>query len=157
MSSFENSPQIVAAKDFLREFFTSMLDVISGSFKAFYEWLKNVPLPVPPTVLKLFSNNKANFFLFIIFVLYVLFINIRTYMLFVVDKKHAVKKRERVPESKLFKYIWLGGAPGAALAMLFYRHKTHHKNFTVTVLILLFAQLILFSFILGFLGFWTFF
>lgn len=157
ITNFENSPGIVAVKDTLRELFTSMLDVITGSFSAFYDWLKNVPLPVPPTMLKLFSNNKANFILFSAFTVYVLYINIRTFVMFVTDKKHSIKKRERIPESKLIRHIWLGGAPGAALAMVFYHHKTHHKNFTVTVIILLAVQLIIYSFVLGFLGFWTFF
>lgn len=157
MQSFENSPQIVAIKDVLRELFISMGEGIKDAFISFYEWLKNVPLPVPPTMLKLFSNNKANLILFLLFTAYVIFINVRTFTLFAVDKKHAVKKHERIPEKELFKYIWLGGAPGAALAMLIYRHKTLHKNFTVTVTILLIIQLMLFSFVLGFLGFWTFF
>ena len=157
MQSFENSPQILAVKEVLRELFLSMGEGLKNAFVSFYEWLKSVPLPVPPTMLKLFSNNKENLIIFFLFAAYVIFINIRTFSLFAVDKKHAVKKRGRVPESKLFKHIWLGGAPGAALAMLIYRHKTHHKNFTVTVMILLVIQLVLFSFVLGFLGFWTFF
>lgn len=155
--NFENSPQSIAVKNALRSFFMSMIDVIKGSFSAFYEWLKNVPIPVPPTMMKLFSNNKANFILFAVFTIYVLYINTRTFMMFVTDKKHAVKKRERTPESKLIRHIWFGGAIGAALAMIFYHHKTRHKNFTVTVTVLLIIQLIMYSFILGFLGFWTFF
>lgn len=157
MQSFENSPQIVTVKETLRELFLSMGEGIKDAWLSFYDWLKNVPLPVPPTMLKLFSNNKANLMIFFAFAAYVLFINIRAFSLFSVDKKHAVKKRERVPERRLFKYMWLGGAVGAALAMLIYRHKTRHSNFTVTVMILLCVQLVLFSFVLGFLGFWTFF
>ena len=157
MQGFENSPQIVEIKNVLRELFLSMGDSLKNAWLSFYDWLKNVPLPLPPTMLKLFSNNKANLIIFLVFSAYVIFINIRTFSLFAVDKKHAVKKKGRIPESRLFRYMWLGGAPGAALAMLFYHHKTHHKNFTVTVIVLLAIQLILFSFILGFLGFWTFF
>ena len=157
MQSFENSPQAVAVKGMLREWFLAILETVGNAFAAFYEWLKNVPIPVPPPMLKMFSNNKANFLIFSAVAAYLIFINVKTYTMFAVDKKHAVKKKERVPESKLLRHMWLGGAGGAALAMLFYRHKTHHKNFTVTVLALLFVQLLIFSFVLGFLGFWTFF
>ncbi|MDD6762210.1 MAG: DUF1294 domain-containing protein [Clostridiales bacterium] len=157
MSSFENSPQILAVKAFLRGFFLSVLDTVRGSFTAFYEWLRNVPIPVPPTMLKLFSNNKANFFIFCLVVIYVLYINIKTFRLFAADKKYAVRNKERVPERVLFKNMWLGGATGASLAMWLYRHKTQHRNFVVTALGLLFVQLLMFSFVLGFLGFWAFF
>ncbi len=157
MQSFENSPQITEIKNVLRELFLSMGDGLKNAWLAFYDWLRNVPLPVPPTMLKLFSNNKANLIIFFVFAAYLIFINIKTFTLFAADKKHAVKKRGRIPESRLFRHMWLGGAPGAGLAMLFCRHKTHHKNFTVTVIVLLAVQLVLFSFILGFLGFWTFF
>lgn len=157
MQSFENSPQILAIKDVLKDFFISAGQGLKDSFVSFYEWLKEVPIPVPPTMLKLFSNNKANLIIFFIFAAYVIFINIRTFTLFGTDKKHAVKKKNRVSEKTLFKHIWIGGAIGAALAMLIFHHKTQHKNFTVTVTVLLFVQLIIFSFVLGFLGFWTFF
>ena len=69
----------------------------------------------------------------------------------------APKKKERIPERVFFNHMWMGGAVGSALAMFILRHKTQHRNFTVTVMILLFVQLAIFSFILGFLGFWTFF
>ncbi len=157
MSSFENSAQILAVKAFLREIFLSILDTVNGSFAAFYEWMKNVPIPVPPTMLKLFSNNKANFMIFCLVVIYVLYINIRTFRLFAADKRYAVRSMERVPERALFKYMWLGGAAGAAMAMWIYRHKTQRRKFVVTALALLFVQLLAFSFVLGFLGFWAFF
>lgn len=157
MQSFENSPQIVAVKNVLRELFLSILDTVGDTFIAFYEWLKSVPLPVPPPMLKLFSNNKANFILFTLIVIYLLFINIKSYVIFAKDKKSAIKNKQRIPERVLFNHMWMGGAVGSALAMFLLRHKTQHKNFTVTVMILLFVQLLIFSFILGFLGFWTFF
>ncbi|MGN0164225.1 MAG: DUF1294 domain-containing protein [Candidatus Ornithomonoglobus sp.] len=157
MSSFENSPQILAVKAFLREIFLSILGTVRDSFTAFYEWLRHVPIPVPPTMLKLFSNNKANFLIFCAVVIYVLYINIKTFRLFAADKKYAARNTERVPERALFKHMWIGGAPGAALAMWLYRHKTQHRNFVVTALVLLFVQLLAFSFVLGFLGFWAFF
>ena len=58
MQSFENSPQAVAVKGMLREWFLAILETVGNAFAAFYEWLKNVPIPVPPPMLKMFSNNK---------------------------------------------------------------------------------------------------
>lgn len=156
MSSFENSPQILEIKAFLREIFIAILDTVTDAFKAFYMWLKTVPIPVPPTMLKLFSNNKANFILFCVFALYLFVINIKTYRLFAIDKHNAQRSLARVPEKVLLRHMWLGGDAGAALAMWFLKHKTQHKNFVITALVLLFIQLLVFSFALGFLGFWTF-
>lgn len=157
MEGFENSPIILELKSDLRVLFMSILDTVTGAFLSFYNWLMDVPLPVPPTMLKLFGNNKANLILFVLVVIYLVYINIWTYSAFARDKKKSVKKKERIPERILFKNVWLGGAAGAAAAMIIHRHKTQHKNFVVTVTTMLFVQLLLFSFILGFLGFWTFF
>ena len=155
--AFENSAQITEIKSILRELFLSMLDGLQGAWTSFYEWLKNVPLPVPPTMLKMFSNNKANFILFCLFVAYIIYANVKAYRAFALDKKRAIQNGERIPEKNLMRLMWIGGSAGAALAMFLLRHKTLHKKFTVTVCILLFLQLMIASFILGFLAFWAFF
>lgn len=157
MGAFENSPRILEIKAVFREIFLSILDTVLRSVAAFYEWLRNVPIPVTPSTLRLFSNNKANFIIFCAVVIYALFINIKTFLLFRYDKKCAVRKAQRVPESVLFKHMWAGGDIGAAIGMWGCRHKTQHRSFVVTAIVLLFVQLLLFSFLLGFLGFWTFF
>ncbi len=157
MQEFENSPEIMQIKNALREWFISILDGIRGAWDAFYGWLGNVPLPVSPTALKLFGNNRANTLLFIIVIIYAAIMNITAFVLFASDKRRAENGEERIPERRLFKYMWLGGAPGAGAAMLLYRHKTQHKSFTITGAVLTAAQLLVFSFILGYLGFWTFF
>lgn len=157
MSNFENLPKIVATKNFLRTIFTEILNAVEGAFKGFYNWLKNVPIPVPPSMLKMFSNNKANVILFFLVLVYVFYMNIKTYILFAADKRYAKRKEARISEKRLFTHMWLGGALGGGLAMIIYHHKTLHKNFTVTAIVLVVLQMLLFSFILGFLGFWTFF
>lgn len=157
MGNIENDPMILSVKADLREMFLAILNTLAEAFSAFYDWLRNVPMPMPPTTLKLFGNNKANLILFVCFVVYLLYINIRAYALFAYDKKQAQRNKERIPERKLFRYMWLGGAVGAAAAMAICRHKTQHKNFVVTAVALLAVQLLLYSFVLGFLGFWTFF
>lgn len=155
--AFENSAQITEIKGILRELFISMLKSLHGAWLSFYEWLKNVPLPVPPTMLKMFSNNKANFILFCLFLAYIIYANVKAYRTFALDKKRAIQNGERIPEKKLMSLMWIGGSAGAALAMFLLHHKTLHRKFTVSVCILLFLQLMIVSFILGFLGFWTFF
>ena len=157
MENFENSPPILAIKAALREMFFAILDTITGAFGAFYESLKEAPIPAPPTMMKLFSNNKANLILFTAFTAYIIFINIRAYIVFAADKRYAKRNQERVPERTLFKYMWIGGAAGSGLSMFINKHKTQHRNFVITAAVLMVIQLVLFSFVFGYLGFWTFF
>lgn len=157
MTAFENSPQILEIKAMLREIFLAILDTVTGAFRAFYETLKNAPIPAPPTMMKLFSNNKANMILFFLLVGWFAFINIKAYTAYSADKRYAERNKERIPEKNLLGYMWAGGALGSGLSMIINRHKTQHTNFVVTAVVLVIIQLIIFSFALGFLGFWTFF
>lgn len=64
----------------------------------------------------------------------ILFIlNILTFGLYAFDKNRAVYERERIPEAVLLGLTVIGGAYGAAMGMLLFRHKTLHKAFTITV------------------------
>lgn len=157
MNGFENSTAVLEFKASLRELFESILATCSETLRSFYEWLKTVPIPAPPTVLRLFSNNRANLILFLALVVYFLYFNIKAYVLFAEDKHYAIRKTERIPEKVLFKYMWAGGAVGAAIAMIIKHHKTQHMNFVVSAVALVAVQLLLFSFALGFMGFWAFF
>ena len=79
------------------------------------------------------------------------------FALFGADKSNAKRKQRRIKESKLMKVCFFGGATGGIIGMNVFRHKTLKKKFSVGIPILFVLQLILNSFILGFLGFWTFF
>lgn len=45
------------------------------------------------------------------------------------DKKRAEKDKRRVPERVLLTWSILGGAPGATLAMVAFRHKVRKPSF----------------------------
>ncbi len=156
MQEFENSPEILAIKAVLRDFFMGIIDSVRGAFIGFFEWVQSVKLRLPP-MLKLFGNTGVNSTIFIIVVAYIVLMNIKTYRLFKADKRYAQNDEERIPEWRLMANMWLGGAMGGALAMYKLRHKTKHKSFTMTAKILVFVHLLLYSFVIGFLGFWTFF
>lgn len=64
-----------------------------------------------------------------------------TFALFARDKHHAVYGKTRIPELLLLLFSFLGGAFGALCAMIFFRHKTRHKLFTICVPVFLALQL----------------
>lgn len=74
-----------------------------------------------------------------LFVIYIA--SIFTFALFAWDKHLAVFQKTRVPELILLLFSFLGGAFGALCAMIFFRHKTNHKKFTICVPIFVFLQL----------------
>ena len=76
------------------------------------------------------------------FVVYLLVVNLITFFLYGIDKRRAVRKEWRIPESVLIGFAAIGGSVGAFLAMLVFRHKTKHAKFTVGVPLILVAQII---------------
>ena len=88
-----------------------------------------------------------------VFLIYVLFINIKTYFLFVKDKKYAIENKERISEAKLLKYCFLGGALGGFLGMKTAHHKTRKWLFSIGVPLMLVIQTLIISFLCGFFGF----
>ena len=76
------------------------------------------------------------------FVVYLLVVNLITFFLYGIDKRRAVRKAWRIPESVLIGFAAIGGSVGAFLAMLVFRHKTKHAKFTVGVPLILVAQII---------------
>ena len=67
--------------------------------------------------------------------------SIITFILFGWDKHCAVFQKIRMPEFILLLFAFLGGAFGALCAMIFFRHKTLHRLFTICVPGFLFLQL----------------
>ncbi|MCR4848093.1 MAG: DUF1294 domain-containing protein [Bacteroidales bacterium] len=69
----------------------------------------------------------------IILIAYLVFINILAFILFGVDKKHAVRHKRRIPESALLWMARLGGGIGSWIAMFVFHHKKKHTKFMVLV------------------------
>ena len=69
----------------------------------------------------------------LIAVLYVMIINSVAMLLYYLDKKYAVKKKNRISENNLLLFGALGGSIGSAFGMLFFRHKTKHWKFRILV------------------------
>ena len=127
---------------------------IKNAWQWFIDWLASLPWP---TAIKLFSNDTFNKYLFFGVAAFILLMNIWAFALFGADKASAKRKDRRIKESKLMRVCFWGGAIGGLIGMNVFRHKTLKKKFSVGVPIMFVLQLILDSFILGFLGFWTFF
>lgn len=135
-------------------FFVVVVEAFDEVVTEFFTWFAKLPIP---NAIKLFGNDTVNRYLFFGLMIYLLYINIRALVMFGVDKSSAKRKQRRVSEKKLFRVCFLGGATGGIIGMNLFRHKTLKKKFSVGIPIMFVLQLILNSFILGFLGFWTFF
>lgn len=155
MQEFERSPEILALKKILREFFLDIIENIKGAFLGFAEWATTIRLNLPP-MLKFFGNTKISGVILAAFVAYIVFVNVKAYLLFRADKRYAVAGEERVPEWRLLANIWFGGAIGSMIAMYTHHHKTKHRIFTISAIICVGLELILASVVCGFLGFWAF-
>lgn len=75
--------------------------------------------------------------------IYLILINLTAFLLMYVDKKKAIKRQYRIPESVLLWIAFLGGAFGAYLGMRMFRHKTKHIKFTLGVPMAILASSIL--------------
>lgn len=133
---------------------TSAGQGIKSAWQALGDWLSSLPLP---TAIKLFSNDTANKYLFFGVIAYLIIINIWAFSLFGADKSYAKRRDRRIRESKLMKACFWGGAIGGLIGMNVFHHKTLKKKFAIGVPVLFIIQLVADSFVLGFLGFWTFF
>lgn len=77
------------------------------------------------------------------FLIYLFLINALSFLLMLIDKQKARKKKWRIPEATLMGFAVLGGSIGALCGMYTFRHKTLHKKFTIGIPAILAAQLLL--------------
>lgn len=75
--------------------------------------------------------------------IYLLSINALGFLLMLIDKQKAKKKKWRIPEATLMGIAALGGSIGSLLGMYTFRHKTLHKKFTIGIPAIVIAQLLL--------------
>lgn len=75
--------------------------------------------------------------------IYLLIINALGFLLMLIDKNKARKKKWRIPEATLMGVAALGGSIGSLMGMYTFRHKTKHKKFTIGIPAILIAQLLL--------------
>lgn len=64
---------------------------------------------------------------------YVLLMSLLAFLLFWIDKARAKRGAWRIRERTLLLFAFLGGAFGAWIGMLLFRHKTRHSAFNVLV------------------------
>lgn len=67
--------------------------------------------------------------------------NLAVFILMGVDKWKARRGRYRIPENTLLLWCALFGGLGGWLGMQVFRHKTRHAKFSITVPVLMLAQL----------------
>ena len=72
--------------------------------------------------------------------IYLGIINIVTFIVYGIDKLKAVGHKYRIPERTLLIFVAVGGAAGALLGMLVFRHKIRKPKFFVLVPILLIIE-----------------
>ena len=111
---------------------------------------------VKELLIKLLDYSIVNKIILSVFLIYILFINIKTYVLFVQDKKYAIEDAERISEARLLKHCFFGGALGGFLGMRIAHHKTKKLLFSVCVPLMLIIQALAVSFVCGFFGFWIY-
>jgi uncharacterized membrane protein YsdA (DUF1294 family) len=66
---------------------------------------------------------------------YILAVSFLTFILWGIDKSRAIKDQWRIPEKWLFALIIIGGALGALLGMVIFRHKTRKTIFWVVAIL----------------------
>ena len=72
--------------------------------------------------------------------LYLAVINISAFLLFLSDKRRAVKGKKRIREATLLLVSFFGGALGGIIAMYIFRHKTKKPLFKASMPLMLIAQ-----------------
>lgn len=76
-------------------------------------------------------------------ILYVAAVNVISFIVMGVDKRRAVKRAFRVPESTLFVLAIIGGSIGSIAGMHLFHHKTRHWYFLYGIPVILALQIIL--------------
>ena len=74
---------------------------------------------------------------------YLLIMNFLTWVIYGLDKGRAKSGKWRIPERTLLILAAIGGAVGALIGMLMFRHKTRKAKFVILVPVLLVIHCVL--------------
>lgn len=77
-----------------------------------------------------------------IIAVYLLIINAAGFLLMLIDKRKAQKRKWRIPEATLLTAAALGGSLGSLAGMYLFHHKTRKPKFSVGIPAILIAQCI---------------
>lgn len=80
---------------------------------------------------------------FDIIILYAVAVNVVSFIVMGVDKRKAIKRAWRIPESTLFVLAIIGGSLGSVIGMHLFHHKTRHWYFLYGMPVILALQIIL--------------
>lgn len=72
--------------------------------------------------------------------IYLVLINAYAFLIMLVDKRKAIKKKWRISEKHLLLACAFGGSLGGFLGMRLFRHKTLHLRFSVGIPLMLAVQ-----------------
>ena len=78
-----------------------------------------------------------------ILAIYFIVINLTGFAMMGIDKRKAVKKLWRIPESTLFVIAIIGGSIGSIIGMSIFHHKTRHWYFVFGMPLILILQILL--------------
>lgn len=90
----------------------------------------------------IFQVTKLNVLWFVLGL--ILIMSIIAPITVILDKKFAIKNKQRVPEKTLFTLALFGGALTEYIAMNTVRHKTLHKRFMIGLPVIFTLQIALF-------------
>lgn len=80
---------------------------------------------------------------FDIIILYAVAVNVVSFIMMGVDKRRAIKRAWRIPESTLFVLAIIGGSIGSIIGMHLFHHKTRHWYFLYGMPVILALQVML--------------
>ncbi len=78
-----------------------------------------------------------------IITLYLAVMNLTGFAMMGIDKRKAVKRLWRIPESTLFVIAIIGGSVGSIIGMRVFHHKTKHWYFVLGMPLILILQVLL--------------
>ncbi len=90
--------------------------------------------------------------IFVISIIYLIFIFLITFFIFGIDKSKAKNNKERIKEKTLLFYTAFGGALGAFIGRILFRHKTDKIYFSMTIYFSLLLEIVMVV-VLGYLAF----